>query len=138
MPLARSLAARYRHTGESFDDLSQVASIGLLKASDRYDPCRQTAFSSFAVPTILGELRRHLRDHTWMVHVPRGCRSSPSAWGRPPTSSLTGRIDEVHSSTRGRTTPVIGRPCRSRLALPVAEPTLAGLDDIGMFLCRRS
>ena len=71
LPLARSLAARYRHTSEPFDDLLQVASIGLLKAIERYDPARGYAFSSFAVPTILGELRRHLRDHTWSVHVPR-------------------------------------------------------------------
>jgi RNA polymerase sigma-B factor len=71
LPLARSLAARYRHTSESFEDLMQVASIGLLKALDRYDAQRRNAFSSFAVPTILGELRRHLRDHTRSVHVPR-------------------------------------------------------------------
>jgi len=91
MPLARSLAARYRHTGESLDDLSQVASIGLLKAIDRYDPCRQTAFSTFAVPTILGELRRHLRDHTWMVHVPRGVQELSQRLGTA-TDELTGRI----------------------------------------------
>jgi RNA polymerase sigma-B factor len=91
MPLARSLAARYRHTGESFDDLSQVASIGLLKAIDRYDPRRQTAFSTFAVPTILGELRRHLRDHTWMVHVPRGVQELSRRLGTA-TDELTGRI----------------------------------------------
>jgi RNA polymerase sigma-B factor len=71
LPLARSLAARYRHTSEPFDDLLQVASIGLLKALERYDPQRGNAFSSYAVPTILGELRRHLRDRTWSVHVPR-------------------------------------------------------------------
>jgi RNA polymerase sigma-B factor len=71
MPLARSAAARYRHTSESFEDLLQVAALGLLKAIDRYDPSRGFAFSSFAVPTILGELRRHLRDHTWSVRVPR-------------------------------------------------------------------
>jgi RNA polymerase sigma-B factor len=91
MPLARSLAARYRHTGESFDDLSQVASLGLLKAIDRYDPCRQSAFASFAVPTILGELRRHLRDHTWMVHVPRGVQELSQRL-RTATEELTGRI----------------------------------------------
>jgi RNA polymerase sigma-B factor len=79
MPLARSLAARYSHTSESFEDLVQVASIGLLHAIKRYDPAFGKEFSSFAVPTILGELRCHLRDHTWSVHVPRnlqevGCR----------------------------------------------------------------
>jgi RNA polymerase sigma-B factor len=71
LPLARNLAARYRHTSDPFDDLLQVASLGLLKALERFDPERGCAFSSFAVPTILGELRRHLRDHTWSVHVPR-------------------------------------------------------------------
>jgi RNA polymerase sigma-B factor len=71
LPLATALAARYRHTSEPFDDLRQVASLGLLKAIDRYDPVRRTAFSSFAVPTILGELRRHFRDTTWAVKVPR-------------------------------------------------------------------
>jgi RNA polymerase sigma-B factor len=71
LPLSTSLAARYRHTSEPFEDLRQVASLGLLKAIDRYDPVRRTAFSSFAVPTILGELRRHFRDTTWVLKVPR-------------------------------------------------------------------
>jgi RNA polymerase sigma-B factor len=71
LPLARSLAARYRHSEEPREDLEQVASIGLLKAIDRFDPARGAAFSSFAVPTILGELRRHFRDTTWALRVPR-------------------------------------------------------------------
>jgi RNA polymerase sigma-B factor len=71
LPLARSLAGRYRHTEEPIEDLEQVASIGLLKAIDRFDLARGTAFSSFAVPTILGELRRHFRDATWALRVPR-------------------------------------------------------------------
>jgi RNA polymerase sigma-B factor len=71
LPLARQLARRYQHGGEQLDDLIQVASLGLLKAIDRFDPARETAFSSFAVPTILGELKRHFRDKGWSVRVPR-------------------------------------------------------------------
>jgi RNA polymerase sigma-B factor len=71
LPLARQLARRYQHGGEQLDDLVQVASLGLLKAIDRFDPARETAFSSFAVPTILGELKRHFRDKGWSVRVPR-------------------------------------------------------------------
>jgi RNA polymerase sigma-B factor len=71
LPLARQLARRYQRGGEQLDDLVQVASLGLLKAIDRFDPARETAFSSFAVPTILGEIKRHFRDKGWAVRVPR-------------------------------------------------------------------
>jgi RNA polymerase sigma-B factor len=71
LPLARQLARRYQRGGEPLDDLVQVASLGLLKAIDRFEPDRETAFSSFAVPTILGELKRHFRDRGWSVRVPR-------------------------------------------------------------------
>jgi RNA polymerase sigma-B factor len=72
MPLARSLARRYDRSSEPFEDLLQVASLGLLKALDRFDPTLGHPFASFAVPTILGEMRRHFRDAGWSVHVPRG------------------------------------------------------------------
>jgi RNA polymerase sigma-B factor len=71
LPLARQLARRYQRGGEPLDDLIQVASLGLLKAIDRFEPDRPSAFSSFAVPTILGELKRHFRDRGWSVRVPR-------------------------------------------------------------------
>lgn len=70
--LARALAARYRNANEPLDDLIQVASLGLLKAVDRFDPDFGRSFSTYAIPTILGELRRHFRDTGWSVHVPRG------------------------------------------------------------------
>lgn len=72
MPLARRLAARYHRRQEPFEDLVQVACLGLVKAVERWDPARGTRFSSFAVPTISGELRRHFRATAWNLHVPRG------------------------------------------------------------------
>ena len=71
LPLARSVAYRYRYTPQPLDDLFQVASLGLVKAVDAFDPARGAAFSTYAVPTILGELRHHMRDVGWAVHMPR-------------------------------------------------------------------
>jgi RNA polymerase sigma-B factor len=71
MPLARSLARRYQRPGDPLDDLLQVAALGLVKALDRFDLEREIAFSSYAVPTILGEIKRYFRDCTWAVRMPR-------------------------------------------------------------------
>jgi RNA polymerase sigma-B factor len=71
LPLARQLAGHYRVRDESYEDLLQVASLGLIKAIEGFDPDRGIAFTSYAVPTILGELRRHFRDRAWSVRVPR-------------------------------------------------------------------
>src|SRR4051794_28908079 len=70
LPLARTLALRYQRSGEPFDDLVQVASLGLIKAIDGFNTDRGIAFSAYAVPTILGEIKRYFRDRTWAVHVP--------------------------------------------------------------------
>ncbi|MHB9857963.1 SigB/SigF/SigG family RNA polymerase sigma factor [Streptomyces sp. YIM S03343] len=71
LPMAERLAGRFRSRGESYEDLRQVAALGLVKAIDRYDPERANAFESYAVPTITGEIKRHFRDHLWTLHVPR-------------------------------------------------------------------
>jgi RNA polymerase sigma-B factor len=69
--LARHCVRRFKNTGEPIDDLLQVAMVGLVKAVDRFDPALGFAFTTFAVPTIMGELRRHFRDRTWALRVPR-------------------------------------------------------------------
>ncbi|WP_434599119.1 RNA polymerase sigma factor SigF [Streptomyces sp. A5-4] len=71
LPMADRLASRFRNRGEALEDLRQVAALGLVKAVDRYDPEHGSAFESFAVPTITGEIKRHFRDHMWTLHVPR-------------------------------------------------------------------
>jgi RNA polymerase sigma-B factor len=74
LPLAKRLAQRYVRSSEPREDLVQVACVGLVKAIERFDPGRGPTFASFAIPTILGELRRYFRDATWAVHVPRGAQ----------------------------------------------------------------
>ena len=100
LPLARQLARRYQRVNEPLDDLAQVASIGLVKAVDRFDVERGVAFSSYAVPTILGELKRYFRDSGWAVHVPRGIQERAMQVDRA-VKELNGRmrrspsVDEV-------------------------------------------
>src|SRR6476659_2023768 len=72
LPLARALAGRYANRGEPLDDLVQVACIGIMKAIDGFDLTREVRFSSYATPTVLGEIKRHFRDKTWAMRVPRG------------------------------------------------------------------
>jgi RNA polymerase sigma-B factor len=100
-------ARRFARRGEPLDDLLQVAQLGLLKAAERFDPGFGVVFPTFAMPTVLGELRRHFRDHTWPVRVPRrvkelylelsGCvESLGHELGRPPT--IEEIADDMHSS----------------------------------------
>ena len=132
MPLARSLALRYRRASEPLDDLIQVASVGLVKAVDRWDPDRGLAFSSYAVPTILGELRRYFRDSTWDVRPARDvqelCLAVEEArdqlWlelGRSPTvSDLAQRVGRPPEEVMEALQASDGRSLRS-LDAPVHE-----------------
>lgn len=94
LPLARKLARRYAQSSEPYEDLVQVASLALLKAIDRFDTDRGVNFEGFAIPTILGELRRHFRDATWSVHVARGAQERAMA-----ISEATNRLTDLHGRT---------------------------------------
>jgi RNA polymerase sigma-B factor len=97
-PLARSVGRRYHSRGEPLEDLTQVAMVGLLKAIERFDPNRGFAFSSFAMPTMLGELKRYFRDAGWAVHVPRGVKERAVELARA-TDELTARLGRSPSLT---------------------------------------
>jgi RNA polymerase sigma-B factor len=107
MPLARSLARRYHRGVEPLEDLEQVACIGLLKAIDGFDADRGTSFTAYAVPTIVGELRRHFRDKGWTVRVPRDLQE------------LALRVAKVGEQVSGQ----LGRaPTPAELAAHLGEP----------------
>jgi RNA polymerase sigma-B factor len=93
LPLVRGLARRYADRGEPLDDLVQVGTIGLIKAIDRFDPGRGYKLASFATPTILGEIRRHFRDRSWTVRVPRGIQEA--------RARIAQAVDDL-SATEGR------------------------------------
>jgi RNA polymerase sigma-B factor len=111
LPLARQLARRYQRGNEPFDDLVQVASVGLIKAIDRFDLEREIAFSSYAVPTILGELKRYFRDTGWAVHVPRGMQE---------------RVMKVDGAVKA----LSGRHGRSPSVTELAEATGLELEEV--------
>jgi RNA polymerase sigma-B factor len=101
MPLARRMASRYAGVSEPYDDLLQVASLGLLNAIDRFDSSRGTPFAGFAKPTILGELKRYFRDKVWTVRVPR---------------SIHDRMGEVERATEKLTLELRRPPSAKELA----------------------
>ena len=106
LDLARQLARRFSNRGETYDDLSQVASMGLIKSVDRFDPERGIAFSTFATQTIIGELKRHFRDKGWAIRAPRRVQelylelghvteSMTHELGRPPTITEMAKATSV-------------------------------------------
>lgn len=113
-PLAMYLARRFDHRGATDEDLQQVAAIGLMKAVDRFDPHRGLQFSTFATPTIVGELRRHLRDTGWAVRVPRGIKET--------RAKVLRAIDELHGTLGRSATP---SEIADHLGVPVADVTEA-------------
>jgi RNA polymerase sigma-B factor len=148
LPLARKLAARYRRPNEPYDDLVQVACLGLVKAVDRFDPGRGNAFTSFAVPTIVGELKRHFRDHGWVVHVERSAQdraravaaaeqSIRSETGHAPTVQELGQYLElpIEDVVEGLQTAAAREPVSldAPLALDDGETPVSRGDAVGEF-----
>lgn len=94
LPLAEHIARKFAGRGETFDDLLQIARLGLVLAVDRYDAERGSSFLSFAVPTVMGEVRRHFRDHTWSLRVPRRLKEVQLRIG-PAVESLSHRLGRM-------------------------------------------
>lgn len=121
-PLARSLARRYAGRGYGIEDLEQVACMGLIKALQRFDPKRGCAFATFAIPTILGELRRFCRDTSWTAHVPRGMQERVAAVrsAHNATAATLGRTPSVSDVAKE-----LGWPAEDVLDALVAGSTRA-------------
>lgn len=155
LPAARHVAARFRHRGEPEDDLVQVARVGLIHAVDRFDPSRGRAFLAFAIPTMMGEVRRYFRDSGWSVHVPRrlqelhlqvdrAAAELTQRHGRPPTPDhiaayLSCPVEHVHegldvgaayqSLSLNRTTGSSGDGPPLGELIPMEDHALDGLVD---------
>ncbi|GAA3064841.1 RNA polymerase, sigma 28 subunit, SigD/FliA/WhiG [Actinokineospora globicatena] len=124
LPLAQHVARRFANRGEPYDDLLQVATVGLINAIDRFDPTRGSDFMSFAVPTVMGEVRRHFRDTSWSMRVPRRLKELHL--------SLAGATAEMSQHLGRAPTP---RELAERLDLPV-EDVYAGLQASAVYRSR--
>ncbi len=150
LPLASGLAARYRDRGERMEDLEQVARLGLLKAIDGFDDTRGTSFAAYATPTILGELRRHFRDRSWAMRVPRDLKEAmpkiraavaelASESGRMPDAEAVAEatnlreveVLEAMDASRAARPASLDVPVSARLAEEGAMPLVeqVGVDD---------
>jgi RNA polymerase sigma-B factor len=137
LPLARTLARRYANKGESLDDLEQVAALGLVKAIERFDLERDVRFTTFAVPTISGEIKRHFRDRGWMLRVPRDVQelSSRLTVARERLTREQGRSPSVSElagaalATVEQVLEAIGAADAYR-ALSLDEPLSDGIDPL--------
>ncbi|MDQ4133622.1 MAG: sigma-70 family RNA polymerase sigma factor [Actinomycetota bacterium] len=147
--LARWAAAKFVNRGEPFDDLEQVAMMGLLKALDRYDPAQGHEFSTYAVSTMFGELRRHLRDHAWKIHLPRSLHDRHAAirktisvltqeLGRSPTlnevaaragTSLEQVVEAMEVGTRARPTSLESASVERESSLSEAQAAMTGVEE---------
>ncbi|GAA1701891.1 SigB/SigF/SigG family RNA polymerase sigma factor [Streptomyces yatensis] len=123
LPMAHRLARRYRNRGENLEDLEQVAALGLVKAVDRYDPQRGGAFQPYAIPTIVGELKRYFRDCAWDVHVPRRVQEL--------RNKVRATIQELASTEGADRSPTVAQVAEA--AGMSEEDVLTGMEAIDSF-----
>jgi RNA polymerase sigma-B factor len=101
LPLVRTIARRFAHRGESFDDLVQVGALGLIKAVDRFDPGRGVTLGAYAAPTIAGEIRRHLRDRVTLIRIPRSAGDEASSARFPLPLESAGSLQPDRAAEAG-------------------------------------